>query len=67
MKKNLKHLRIFENFKEKSIPDIIKKISRIIRSDIKINGNANFNKNYDVDGMNLNIVVDFRLDQKQPY
>ncbi len=66
-KDTLKYLKIFENFKEKSIPNLIKKISNIIRKDILINGNSSFNKNYSIDDINLNIIIDYKSGIKQPY
>jgi hypothetical protein len=62
-----KYLKLFENFKEKSTPDIIKKISNIVRKDILINANSSFNKNYSIDEINLNIIVDYKSGSKQPY
>lgn len=66
-KKTQKYLKLFENFKEKSIPSLIKKISNIIRKDIIINGNSSFNSHYNIDNINLNIIVDYRIGKKQPY
>lgn len=67
MIKNTKYLSVFENFKEKSVPNIIKKISNLIRNDIKLNGNNYFNKNYNVDDINVDIIVEYRYGIKQPY
>lgn len=61
------YMNMFENFKEKSIPNIIKKISNIIRKDIKLNGNNYFNNNYNIDGININLIIDYRYGVKQPY
>jgi hypothetical protein len=61
------YLNIFENFQEKSIPSIIKKISYIIRKDIINNGNNNFDKIYNIDNININLIIDYRKTEKQPY
>jgi len=66
-KNTLKYVKVFENFKEKSIPNLIKKISNIIRKDLLINGNSSFNKDYSIDEINLNVIIDYRISDKQPY
>ena len=66
-KHRLKFLELFENFNEKSIPVVIKKVSNIIRNDIKINGNNNFNKNYSIEFFELTINVNYKEGLKQPY
>jgi len=62
-----KYLKLFENFQDKSTPNLIKKICNIIRNDILKNGNSSFNKNYSIDDINLHIIVDYNLGNKQPY
>jgi hypothetical protein len=66
-KNNFKYLKIFENFEEKLTPAIIKKISNNIRKDILMSSDNNFNKNYFIDDFNLNIIIDYKYGNKQPY
>lgn len=62
-----KYIKLFEDFKNKSIPEIIKKISYTIRKDLIINGNNSFKKNYNIDSINVNIIVNFKKSNKKPY
>lgn len=55
---------IVENFQEKSVPNIIKKISSIIRKDIK---NGEYNKSYSIDGIDFRIIVNYKIGDKMPY
>ena len=63
----VKYIKLFEDFSEKSYPQLIKKVCLIIRRDIEINGDKSFNKVYNIDGLNILINIHFRLDNKQPY
>jgi len=67
MKNRLNYLKIFEDFEEKSIPNIIKKISYKIRKDIQLNGDNSFNNEYNIDGLNLHIKIIYNKGIKQPY
>jgi len=66
-KDNLRYLQIFENFQEKSTPNIIKKISNLIRKDVTINGNNSFDKKYSIDDFNLHIILEYKNGGHQPY
>ena len=59
--------KLFEDFKNKSFPVILKKICSIIRKDIVNSGDKSFNKNYNIDAFNLNIIVDYHKGSKEPY
>ena len=63
----IKYNKLFEDFSEKSYPQLIKKVCLIIRRDIEINGDKSFNKVYNIYGLNILINIHFRLDNKQPY
>lgn len=65
--KCVKYIKLFEDFSEKSYPQLIKKVCLIIRRDIEINGDKSFNKVYNIDGLNILINIYFRLGNKQPY
>jgi len=67
MKNRLNYLKIFENFEEKSIPNMIKKISYRIRKDIQLNGDNSFDNKYNIDGLNLHIKIIYNMGIKQPY
>lgn len=60
-------IKLFEDFNYKSNPDIIKKICNIIRKDIINNGDKSFSKNYNIDDINLDLIIDFSFNKKQPY
>jgi len=66
-KNTLQYLSIFENFQEKSTPNIIKKISNLIRKDLIINGDNSFNKKYSIDDFNLHIIIEYKKGKHQPY
>ena len=66
-KDNLRYLQIFENFQEKSTPNIIKKISNLIRKDVTINGDNSFDKKYSIDDFNLHIILEYNNGAHQPY
>ena len=63
----LKYLKKFESFEEKSVPNLLKKISSIIRKDIINNGNKSFNKSYSIDGIDFIIIVNYKFGEHQPY
>jgi len=67
MIKNLKYLKKFENFQEKSVPILLKKISLIIRKDIVDSGNKSFKKSYSIDGIDFIIIVNYKFGEHQPY
>ena len=62
-----KYIKLFEDFTEKSYPQLIKKVCFIIRGDMVQNGDNSFSKTYDIDGLNLLIKITYRRGAKQPY
>jgi len=62
-----KYIKLFEDFSEKSYPQLIKKVCFIIRGDIELNGDNSFSKTYDIDGLKLLIKLNYRIGTKQPY
>lgn len=64
---NNNYIKLFEDFNQKSLPSLIKKISYIIRKDIINNGNNSYNKEYNIDGIHINLIVDYKKSYKQPY
>jgi hypothetical protein len=64
---NNSYIKLFEDFNQKSLPSLIKKISYIIRKDIINNGNNSYNKEYNIDGIHINLIVDYKKSYKQPY
>ena len=60
------HIKTFEDFNQKSIPNELKAISYKIRNDVINNGNNSFNKNYDI-GVSINIIINFEQGNKKPY
>lgn len=64
---NNNYIKLFEDFNQKSLPSLIKKISYIIRKDITDNGNNSYNKEYNIDGIHINLIVDYKKSYKQPY
>ena len=62
-----KYIKLFEDFSDKSYPQLIKKVCFIIRGEIKLNGNNSFSKTYDIDGLKLLINLNYRKGDKQPY
>ena len=67
LRDNKNIIKLFEDFNYKSNPEIIKKICNLIRKDIINNGDRSFSKNYNIDDINLDLVIDFSLNRKQPY
>lgn len=68
----MKHLKdwgefVTENFQEKSVPDILKKISTQVRKDIINNGNNSFNKPYAIDEIDFVVKVNYQNAPHQPY
>ena len=64
---NEKYIKLFEDFNNKSFPNILKKICLIIRKDIINNGNNIFEKEYNIDNFNIIIKVNYKKAEKQPY
>jgi hypothetical protein len=62
-----KYIKLFEDFSEKSYPQLIKKVCLVIRKDIESNGDKSFKKVYNIDGLNILININFRVGNKQPY
>ena len=62
-----KYIKLFEDFSEKSYPQLIKKVCLVIRKDIESNGDKYFKKLYNIDGLNILININFRVGTKQPY
>lgn len=60
-------IKLFEDFNYRSNPEIIKKICNIIRKDIINNGDKSFSKNYNIDDLNIDLVLDFNFNKKMPY
>jgi len=58
---------IFEDFKDKSFPVLLKKIYSLIRKDIINNGDNFFNNNYQIDSFNIDIVINYQKGNKEPY
>jgi len=67
LRDNKNIIKLFEDFNYKSNPEIIKKICNLIRKDIINNGDRSFSKNYNIDDINLDLVIDFSLNSKHPY
>jgi hypothetical protein len=59
--------KVMEAFEERSIPNIIKKVCYIIRSDLINNENNSFNKNYIVESFDINIIIEYNKNNKIPY
>jgi hypothetical protein len=67
LRDNKNIIKLLEDFNYKSNPEIIKKICNLIRKDIINNGDRSFSKNYNIDDINLDLVIDFSLNSKHPY
>jgi hypothetical protein len=63
----LTYLKMYEDFNDKNIPNILKKYIHIIRKDILVNDNKSFKKNYNIDSININLNVNYIYGNKQPY
>ncbi len=62
-----KYIKLFEDFSEKSYPQLIKKVCFIIRKDIELNGDNSFTKTYNIDGLDLLIKLNYYNGSRQPY
>ena len=62
-----KYIKLFEDFSEKSYPQLIKKVCFIIRKDIELNGDNSFAKTYNIDGLDLLIKLNYYNGARQPY
>jgi uncharacterized ubiquitin-like protein YukD len=62
-----RYIKLYEDFKEKSVPEIIKRISTIVRKDIQTNENNSYSKTYSIDAFNFLLKINFKKGSKQPY
>ena len=71
MNKNLKKwsdfIKVFEDFNDKSFPNLLKKICSIIRKDIMKNGNNSYDHEYQIDSFNIIIKINYIYGHKEPY
>lgn len=67
MKNNLKYLKLYEDFSQKSIPELIKKISYTIRKDVLTNGNISFTKHYIIDAFDILLNIRYKNGNYKPY
>ena len=63
----MKHIKIFEDFNQTTIPEILKKISNIIRIDLINNKDSSFTKNYIIDSFDIKLEIKYIKNTKKPY
>jgi hypothetical protein len=63
----LKYLQCYEAFQEKDIPNQLKKLSNIIRNDLINNGNNNFKKEYNLEFLNIIVIINYIKGKKESY
>jgi hypothetical protein len=67
MKINLKYIKLYEDFSQKSILELIKKISYTIRKDVINNGNNSFSKHYVIDAFDILLKIRYKIGDYKPY